>query len=209
MSNIFLVISLVLTFTVSKATEKEIKAEVVFENLTDRELHFGEFFITETYQRIEVKDTNGFTVTLPREGKYQFTFLTVNFDVKISYPNRITHKNNIITIKLLEKTELTFDIRTLSFPMNLETNLTDEQIEQRIVEGSLNFIMHAIDSYIPKEFDDFKEKYGVGLIKENCIIDPISFKKATEHNQMIYNYLIKKHGNIWINELMTKPFGIK
>ncbi|WP_247653626.1 hypothetical protein [Flavobacterium sp. CS20] len=93
--------------------------------------------------------------------------------------------------------------------MNLETDLTDEQIEQRIENGTLNFIMHGIDSSIPKEYVEFKEKYGIGLIKENCVIDPLSFKKATENNQMIFDFLNKKYGTDWLNELKTKPFGIK
>ena len=93
--------------------------------------------------------------------------------------------------------------------MNLETDLTDEQIEQRIENGTLNFIMHGIDSSIPKEYLEFKEKYGIGLVKENCVIDPLSFKKATENNQMIFDFLNKKYGTEWQAELKTKPFGIK
>ena len=96
-----------------------------------------------------------------------------------------------------------------SFPMNLETDLTDEQIGQRIENGTLNFIMHGIDSSIPNEYVDFKEKYRIGLIKENCVIDPLSFKKATENNQMIFDFLNKKYGTEWQAELKTKPFGIK
>jgi hypothetical protein len=42
--------------------------------------------------------------------------------------------------------------------MNLETNLTDEQIEKRFRKELLNFIMHGIDSSIPEEYVRFKEK---------------------------------------------------
>ena len=69
--------------------------------------------------------------------------------------------------------------------------------------------MHGIDGSIPKEYLAFKEKYGIGLIKENCLIDPISFKKVTENNQMIFDYLNKKYGTEWLTELKNKPFGIK
>ena len=97
---------------------------------------------------------------------------------------------------------------------NVETNetsrfVTDEQIEKRISSGILNFISHGIDNSIPKEFSAFKVKYGIGLIKENCVIDPVSFKRAGENNIMNADYLNKKYGEDWLKELPTKPFGIK
>jgi hypothetical protein len=209
MKKIFITLILALTCTVAKATEKEIIAEVVFENLTGKELNSGEFFITETNERIEIKDAQSFKITLPSKGKYQFRFATEDFTAYTYYPSRITNNKNTITIRLIEKTELTLNNGTFSFPMNLETNLTDEQIEKKISEGTLNFIMHGIDSSIPEEYVRFKEKYGIGLIKENCVVDPLSFKKARENNQMIFDYLNKKYGTDWLNELPTKPFGIK
>ena len=209
MKKIFITLILALTFTVSKATEKEIIAEVVFENLTGKELNSGEFFITETNERIEIKDTQSFKITLPSKGKYQFGFATKDFTAYTYYPSRITNNKNTITIRLVEKTELTINKGTFSFPINLDTNPTEEQIEKRISEGTLNFIMHGIDSSIPEEYVKFKKKYGIGLIKENCVIDPLSFKKATENNQMIFDFLNKKYGTDWLNELKAKPFGIK
>jgi hypothetical protein len=93
--------------------------------------------------------------------------------------------------------------------MNLGTELTDEQIEQQISAGTLNFILPGINSSIPEEYVQFKEKYGIGLIKENCAIDPMSFQKAKENNQLIFEYLNKKYGTEWQAELKSKPFGIK
>jgi hypothetical protein len=209
MKKIIITLITVLTFTVSKANDKEIIAEVVFENLTGKELNSGEFFITETNERIEIKDTQSFKITLPSKGKYQFGFATEDFTAYTYYPSRITNNKNTITIRLVEKTKLTLNNGTFSFPMNLDTNLTTEQIEKRISEGTLNFITHGINSSIPEEYVRFKEKYGIGLIKENCVVDPLSFKKARENNQMIFDYLNKKYGTDWLNELPTKPFGIK
>jgi hypothetical protein len=209
MKKIFITLILALTFTVSNANEKEIIAEVVFENLTGKELNSGEFFITETNKRIEIKDTQSFKITLPSKGKYKFEFTTEDFTAYTYYPSRITNNKNTITIRLVEKTELPLNNGTFPFPMNLDTNLTDEQIEKRISQGTLNFIMHEINSSIPEEYVRFKEKYGIGLIKENCVIDPLSFKKTRENNQMIFDYLNKKYGTDWLNELPTKPFGIK
>ncbi len=201
-------IILTLTLLTSMAFATEIVATVVFENLTDKELKSGKFTIIDLNKKIEISKAENFKITLPEKGKYQFSFVSDNFTAYTFYPARINKRNNTITVRLMEKKELKKG-GIYSFPMNLETDLTDEQIEQRIENGTLNFIMHGIDSSIPKEYVDFKEKYGIGLIKENCVIDPLSFKKATENNQMIFDFLNKKYGTEWQAELKTKPFGIK
>lgn len=191
----------------SLACASEIVATVVFENLTNRELKSGQFLIVDLNKKIELSNTETFKITLPEKGKYQFSFISDDFNSYTVYPTRINNRKNTITIRLMEKTEFNSD-RFYSLPMNLETDLTDEQIEQRIVDGTLNFIIHGIDSEIPEEYVKFKEKYGIGLTKENCVIDPLSFKKATEHNQMIFDFLNKKYGTEWQAALKTKPFGI-
>ncbi len=207
MKKIILTLILALTFTVSKASEKEIIAEVIFENLTNKEFTSGEFTIIDLNKKIDISKAESFKITLPEKGKYQFSFVSDDFTAYTFYPTRINKRKNTITVRLMEKTEFK-NTGIYSFPMNLETDLTDEQIEQRIENGTLNFIMHGIDSSIPKEYAEFKEKYGIGLTKENCVIDPLSFKKATENNQMIFDFLNKKYGTEWQSELKTKPFGI-
>lgn len=208
MKKIILTLILALTFTVSKASEKEIIAEVIFENLANKEFTSGEFTIIDLNKKIDIFKAESFKITLPEKGKYQFSFLSDDFTAYTFYPTRINKRKNTITVRLMEKTEFK-NTGIYSFPISLETDLTDEQIEQRIENGTLNFIMHGIDSSIPKEYVEFKEKYGVGLTKENCVIDPLSFKKATENNQMIFDFLNKKYGTEWQSELKTKPFGIK
>jgi hypothetical protein len=203
---------IILTLTISFFTlmtfATEIVATVVFENLTEKELKSGEFTIIDLNKKIEISKTESFKITLPEKGKYQFSFVSDDFTAYTFYPTRINKRKNTITVRLMEKTDFKSG-GIYSFPMDLETDLTDEQIEQRIENGTLNFIMHGIDSSIPKEYVDFKEKYGIGLIKENCAIDPMSFKKATENNQMIFDFLNKKYGTDWLHELKAKPFGIK
>ena len=208
MKKIILTLILALTITATKASEKEIIAEVVFENLTNKEFTSGEFTIIDLNKKTEITKAESFKITLPEKGKYQFSFVSEDFTAYTFYPTRINKRKNTITIRLMEKVEFK-NVGVYSSPMNLETDLTDEQIEDRIANGTLNFIMNGIDSKIPKEYIKFKEKYGIGLIKESCVIDPISFKKTRENNEMIFDYLNKKYGTEWIKELKTKPFGIK
>jgi hypothetical protein len=208
MKKIILTLILALTITATKASEKEIIAEVVFENLTNKEFTSGEFTIIDLNKKTEITKAESFKITLPEKGKYQFSFVSDDFTAYTFYPTRINKRKNTITIRLMEKVEFK-NVGVYSFPMNLETDLTDEQIEDRIANGTLNFIINGIDSKIPEEYIKFKEKYGIGLIKENCVIDPISFKKTRENNEMIFDYLNKEYGTEWIKELKTKPFGIK
>ncbi|HET8858888.1 hypothetical protein [Marivirga sp.] len=204
-----LTLILAFTFITSYAADKDIIAEVVFENFTEKELSSGAFLIIGTNERIEISNTESFNVKLSGKGKYQFSFLTDEFAAYTYYPARITNKKNTITIRLEEKKQQDVEREYIAIPQSQNVNLTHQQIEQKISEGNLNFIIHGIDNSIPKGFDDFKEKYGIGVVKENCVIDPLSFKRATESNQMIYDYLNDKFGKDWLSELPFKPFGIK
>lgn len=203
-----LILTLTLALFTSMAFATEIVATVVFENLTDKKLKSGAFTIIDLNKKIEISKAENFKITLPEKGKYQFSFVSDDFTAYTLYPTSINKRKNTITVRLMEKIEFK-NGGIYSFPMNLETDLTDEQIEDRITQGTLNFIMNGIDSSIPEEYVKFKEKYGIGLIKENCVIDPISLKKTRENNEMIFDYLNRKYGTEWIKELKTKPFGIR
>ena len=86
--------------------------------------------------------------------------------------------------------------------------MTDGEIEQRIAHGTINFIINSLDSSIPDQYIKFKSKYGIGLLKENCVIDPMTFERVTTNNKRIYKYLNNKYGSMWQNELPVMPFGI-
>ena len=208
MKNILFTLFLAFAVSVVNATEKEIIAEVIIENLTDREFTSGELTIINLNKTIEVTKAENFNIRLPEKGKYKFGFTTDDFMAFIYYPARINKRKNTITVRLVEKNALK-NGATNSIPMNLETNLTVEQIEVQIAEGNVNFTMNGIDNSIPEEYIKFKEKYGIGLVIENCAIDPLSFKRANENNQMIFDFLNNTYGFDWLNELETKPLGIK
>ena len=200
--------TLALAFITSITFATEIVATVVFENLTNKAFTSGEFTIIDLNKKTKINKAESFKITLPEKGKYQFSFVSDDFTAYTFYPVRVNNRRNIITVRLIKKTEI--QSKGIFFlPVNLGMNLTDEQIEKRISGGTLNFLMHGIEGSIPNEYIAFKKKYGIGLIKENCIIDPISFKKANENNQMICDYLKRKYGTEWLTELKEKPFNVK
>ncbi len=208
MKKIIITLILALTFTASKATEKSIIAEVIFENVTNKKFKLGEFIIVDLNKKTKITKAENFKITLPKKGKYKFSFVSEDFAVRVLYPTKINKREHTIIIRLMEKIEFKIgEINTLL--INLEPNLTDKQIENQIANKTLNFVMNGIDNSIPKEYVLFKEKYGIGLVKENCVIDPVSLKKTRKHNKMIFDYLNKKYGTEWQTELKNRPFGIK
>ena len=195
--------------TICKASEKEIIAGVVFENTTGKIFTTGSFYITETNKKLEITKLENFKITLPAKGKYIFSFSTPDFTAYTIYPAVINDRKNTITVRLVEKKELVSTTASFSKPFTTNTALTDEQIEQQIAAGQVCFIMYGIANSIPDEYIAFQKKYGISLKKENCVLDPLSFKRTTENNRIIANYLNNKYGNGWMLDLTVKPFGLK
>jgi hypothetical protein len=209
MKKVLLFLLFTTALTICKASDKEIIAEVVFENTTGKTFTTGSFYITETNKRLEINTLESFKITLPAKGKYLFSFSTPDFTSYTIYPAVINDRKNTITVRLVEKKELVSTVAPFSKPFTANTALTEEQIKQQIVTGQVYFIMHGIDNSIPDEYIAFQKKYGIGLKKENCVLDPLSFKRTIENNQIIANYLNNKYGNSWMLDLTVKPFGLK
>ena len=210
MKKAFLFIFLLSTI-ISHATEKEIVAEVVFENYTNINLTTGKFFITELNKTIDIDSEENFTIILPNKGKYQFSFYTENFDSYTYYSARITSNKNVITVRLQEKgkkfnykskTQSNFN-DTNEFAVDYENNVSNKS-----EEDGMNFIFNGINSS-PVDFKAFKAKYGIGIVTKNCVVDPLTFKKSIEHNKYIIEHLNDKFGDEWKNDLPAQPFGVQ
>ena len=195
MKKLFFII--VLLFAINlKAESKEVIAEVIFENKTDLPISSGTFFITELDKEIKITSAESFKITLPEKGKYQFGFYSEDFTSYTYYPARITSKKNIITIRLEQKptTETALNYRNLANPEDLGVGM--------------NFIYNGLNNN-PIDFSKFTEAYGVGMVTKNCVVDPITMKRVTAHNQKVVEYLIKNFGEEWRDNLPATPFGLK
>ena len=180
---------------------REIVAQVVFENRTDEQLISGEFFIVELNKTIQINSEEDFKITLPEKGKYRFSFISDKFDVYTYYPAKISEKNNQITIRLQKKGKaFNYSKEKESYNSSMR-NVTSKS-------DQLYFIFNGINT-TPVNFEKFEEKYGVGMRAENCVVDPVTFKKTIQHNKEIVKYLNEKFGDQWLEDLPTQPFGIK
>lgn len=196
--------------TISGATEKGIIAKVVFENFSSKGLSSGNFFVTDLNKVIEINSEDSFTITLPEKGKYQFGFYSEEFDSYTYYPARITSRKNIITVRLQDKGEDFSSgkkVKKELGPKISEAFKIDENGRKSAEEG-MNFIFNGVNNS-PVDFSEFKEKYGIGIVTKNCVVDPITFKESIEHNIYLVNYLNQKFGADWKKDLPARPFGIQ
>lgn len=72
-------------------------------------------------------------------------------------------------------------------------------------EKAKYFIQFGIMS---RNHDNFKEKYGVHVVYENCVITPFMSEKAKKNNQEVAQYLTKKYGESWKKDLEITPYGL-
>ncbi|MCX8534597.1 FEKKY domain-containing protein [Chryseobacterium luquanense] len=72
-------------------------------------------------------------------------------------------------------------------------------------EKAKYFIQFGIMS---KKHDQFKEKYGVQVVYENCVITAYMSEKAKKNNQEVAQYLTGKYGDSWKKDLKITPYGL-
>ena len=176
-----------LSFTISK----EIPVKIKFQN--DENLSFaeGKLLIKELNKEIKINEISDFEIQL-KPGKYQFKFISETENI-IIYPKKIDAQNNEILIVFSEKT--------------LETSMyTDENnVAEMLKSGKAKFIQFGL---VSGNANTFKEKYGIGVQFENCVITPFLLEKATLNNQILAKHLTEKFGETWKNDLGFLPLGL-
>lgn len=201
---------LALTASITSAFSTSITALITFENSTDKTSIAEVFYISETNQSIQINSLDSFTVELPMKGKYHFKFYSEDVDALMSHPVRITERKNTVIIRLENKTgAVVSNPSEKRFQMQDIPNFSTEQLEAGIALGTINFIVHGLVGINPDAINVFKKAYGVGFTIENCVVDPISFKRAMRTNKNIEAYLNSKFGKDWKNKLPATPFGLQ
>jgi hypothetical protein len=201
---------LALLFSLNTFVSDPVTASVVFENLTEKTSVSGVFYITETNQQIEISTLDDFKIKLPKKGKYQFRFYSEDVNAVTYYPVRITDLKNTVTIRLENKSKPIIDNNFPAyFPTEDLAKFSKDQIKERIVNGTVNFIIHGLVEPNFEISQAFKDEYGIGIIIKNCVVDPISYKTAVNNNKIIAEYLTSIFGTEWQIKLPAKPFGLQ
>ncbi|MBW3524096.1 hypothetical protein [Chryseobacterium sp. NKUCC03_KSP] len=91
-------------------------------------------------------------------------------------------------------------------PVILETKKGNEKpnVSNKNEKGKY-FLQFGIMS---RTHDSFKEKYGVHVVYENCVITPFMSEKAKKNNQEVAQYLTKKYGESWKKDLEITPYAL-
>ncbi|MBA6151702.1 FEKKY domain-containing protein [Gelidibacter maritimus] len=192
-------------YSITSIFSERIAVTIIFENFSDKTAISGVFYISETNQRLEINSLEPFTITLPKKGRYQFEFYSEDVKAFIYYPTKITKRKNTVTIRLENRTN---NSEAISVPIKDISNFSNEQIEDGINNGTINFIVHGLTALSPDAIKLFKDVYGIGFISENCVIDPMSYRTAINTNKRIEAYLNYKFGEDWQNKLPAPPFGL-
>ncbi|UFH33650.1 hypothetical protein LNP04_08085 [Chryseobacterium sp. C-71] len=72
-------------------------------------------------------------------------------------------------------------------------------------ENASHFMQFGIMS---RNHDEFRKKYGISVIYQNCVISQFQSQKAKENNQLIAKSLTEKYGDTWRKDLGFIPYGL-
>lgn len=80
-----------------------------------------------------------------------------------------------------------------------------DSVEVLMKNKAAHFIQFGITSH---NHEDFKQKYGVDIVYQNCVISPFISKLAKNNNKIIATYLTEKYGETWKKDLEVIPYGL-
>ena len=72
-------------------------------------------------------------------------------------------------------------------------------------ENAPHFMQFGIMS---RNHEEFRKKYSVAVIYQNCVISQFLSQKAKENNQLVAKSLTEKYGDAWRNDLGFIPYGL-
>lgn len=56
--------------------------------------------------------------------------------------------------------------------------------------------------------EDFKNKYNIDIVYQNCVISPFASRAAKENNLAVAKLLTEKYGDVWKKDLGIIPYGL-
>lgn len=113
--------------------------------------------------------------------------------------------NSFLILTLLTFSTLTFGqkkIKDKSFNVKPSTAKNERNLPD---ENSPHFMQFGIMS---RNHDEFRKKYGISVMYQNCVISQFQSQRARENNQLIARSLTEKHGDAWRKDLGFIPYGL-
>ena len=72
-------------------------------------------------------------------------------------------------------------------------------------ENLQHFIQFGIMS---RNHEEFRKKYSIEVMYQNCVITKYMSEKAKENNKLVAKILTEKHGDSWKQDLEFTPYGL-
>jgi len=91
-------------------------------------------------------------------------------------------------------------------PVILEAKKGNEKQNASAKKEEMKYFLQF--GMMSRNHDSFKQKYGVHVLYENCVITPFMSEKAKKNNQEVAQYLNKKYGESWKKDLEIIPYGL-
>ena len=115
----------------------------------------------------------------------------------------------IIYYRLLASTALFAQQNQVEDTANLFSAAPENQFKNDLQSGKLTlYLMGGIVSVIKKADIEFEKKYQINYHDFGCM-PPSHFEFYEQYNQLIFNHLLKQHGNDWIATANINAFGFE
>lgn len=91
---------------------------------------------------------------------------------------------------------------------DIKATVKDKKAKNEITtqdQKQSHFIQFGIMS---RNHESFKNKYGVDVFYQNCVISPFLSQQAKQNNTLLAKSLTEKYGEIWKKDLGFTPYGL-
>lgn len=113
--------------------------------------------------------------------------------------------NSFLILTLVTFSTLIFaQKRTKDKSLHIKTG-TDNNATVLADENSPHFMQFGI---MYRNHEEFRKKYGIAVIYQNCVISQFISQKAKENNKLVAKELTEKHGDSWRKDLGFIPYGL-
>lgn len=87
-------------------------------------------------------------------------------------------------------------------------NHTDIQTKSQKTQSKGNLPRFIQFGIMSRNQEEFKKKYNVEMVYQNCVITKYMSEEAKENNKLVAKILTEKYGDSWKNDLGFTPHGL-
>ena len=113
--------------------------------------------------------------------------------------------NALLVLILLTASDSIFAQKNTQNKSDNVKKSTEKNVRTLPDENAPHFMQFGIMS---RNHEEFRKKYGISVIYQNCVISQFQSQKAKENNQLVAKSLTQKYGDAWRKDLGFIPYGL-